>query len=232
MGTIVLGPVCKRGHNYGGKSRRYASTRQCVDCHKIWLKNYKQLPHRKEYARRQALSDYYERHEHHLKRMAKYRKTKNFKESVKRYRERNREELAVGCREWRLKNKKRVSVYNKWYIQTEHGRAITKYKIHRRRKRVVAVPYTAEQLKSRLRRFGDACVYCGSAKKKSIDHLIPIALGGLDCMENLVPACGPCNAKKNKLHPLTFVRRIGGSANLRRRIKALVNHYWKTWVEA
>jgi 5-methylcytosine-specific restriction protein A len=43
------------------------------------------------------------------------------------------------------------------------------------------------------------CHYCGAkfaAKDLTMDHLVPIARGGLSGKNNLVPACKECNAKK------------------------------------
>jgi hypothetical protein len=41
-----------------------------------------------------------------------------------------------------------------------------------------------------------ACNYCGSRDKLSIDHLIPKAKGGADKPENMVWACRSCNSAK------------------------------------
>lgn len=46
------------------------------------------------------------------------------------------------------------------------------------------------------------CHYCEkkkNPKELTMDHLVPLARGGLSTKNNLVPACKECNAKK-KLH--------------------------------
>ncbi len=46
------------------------------------------------------------------------------------------------------------------------------------------------------------CVYCGSIFAEAaltIDHLIPLALGGLDEMTNYVSSCGSCNRAKGSI---------------------------------
>ena len=44
------------------------------------------------------------------------------------------------------------------------------------------------------------CYYCGKKLKPwqtfSIDHVIPVIQGGTDDLENLVPSCKQCNARK------------------------------------
>lgn len=51
-----------------------------------------------------------------------------------------------------------------------------------------------------LRRDNHACRYCGAAApdaKLTVDHVIPVALGGTDEPSNLVTACEPCNSGKS-----------------------------------
>jgi hypothetical protein len=51
-----------------------------------------------------------------------------------------------------------------------------------------------------LKRDNHACRYCGAAAPDAvltIDHVVPVALGGTDLPENLVTACKDCNAGKS-----------------------------------
>lgn len=51
------------------------------------------------------------------------------------------------------------------------------------------------------------CYWCGKRTKKSarhIDHIIPLARGGADAIENLCVACAPCNVTKNAHMPYEF----------------------------
>lgn len=55
-----------------------------------------------------------------------------------------------------------------------------------------------------LRRDGYACRYCGAMApdvKLTIDHVMPVALGGDDQPTNLVAACFDCNAGKASSSP-------------------------------
>ena len=40
------------------------------------------------------------------------------------------------------------------------------------------------------------CVYCGSKKNLTIDHIIPKSKGGLNTWTNMVTSCSSCNIKK------------------------------------
>lgn len=55
-----------------------------------------------------------------------------------------------------------------------------------------------------LRRDNHSCRYCGATApdaKLTIDHVVPVALGGSDDANNLVTACGDCNAGKSSSSP-------------------------------
>lgn len=55
-----------------------------------------------------------------------------------------------------------------------------------------------------LRRDNHACRYCGQMApdvKLTVDHVIPVALGGSDKPDNLVAACKDCNAGKSSTSP-------------------------------
>lgn len=47
-----------------------------------------------------------------------------------------------------------------------------------------------------LKRDNHSCVYCGSKKQLTIDHLIPKSKGGGNTWDNLVTCCISCNSKK------------------------------------
>ena len=59
---------------------------------------------------------------------------------------------------------------------------------------------------------GGRCVYCFqelTGKRASLDHFVPLALGGKNVDENMVLACHSCNCSKRHTHPMEFLRRIG-----------------------
>lgn len=46
------------------------------------------------------------------------------------------------------------------------------------------------------KRDGFECIYCGSKKNLTLDHVIPKSRGGANTWENLVTSCFKCNLKK------------------------------------
>ncbi len=54
-------------------------------------------------------------------------------------------------------------------------------------------------IKEQLREESNTCVYCGVTGVGSIDHKVPLALGGSNDLDNLVISCSPCNRLKGDM---------------------------------
>jgi hypothetical protein len=49
-----------------------------------------------------------------------------------------------------------------------------------------------------------SCVYCGEVIEedcRSVDHVVPQCRGGTGSLDNLVPACVPCNNRRGLVYP-------------------------------
>ena len=87
-----------------------------------------------------------------------------------------------------------------YYIDTE------KYKAKIKRKN-----YSDEERKIIYNKSGGRCELCGmrlSFDDMTLDHIIPLSLGGEDSMENLETACYGCNQFKSNILPEDFMDRI------------------------
>lgn len=71
---------------------------------------------------------------------------------------------------------------------------------HRWRSRLkdgVSAGVSAKEWRSILDVFGHACAYClASGVPLTRDHVEPLSRGGRDVVDNVVPACAPCNFRK------------------------------------
>lgn len=117
----------------------------------------------------------------------KYRK-ENKQEINRRERERrknNSEERSRQTREWRRKNSK------------QSRESARKSNSIRRAGKVAILKPSKAELEKRFQVFGFKCAYCGSKERMTVDHVLPIKLGGLDEAANIVPACRNCNASKS-----------------------------------
>lgn len=84
--------------------------------------------------------------------------------------------------------------------------------------------YDDERLKLTL---PQACCYCGSSERLSLDHLIPRIRGGSDVSDNLVSACRSCNSSKGGSDMLVWMdkKQTFPSLLLLRRYLKLVTRY-------
>lgn len=98
----------------------------------------------------------------------------------------------------------RAKHYSKSWIKTPKGRVSARVQRQRRRARLAGAPGTgltrAQWLAicaNQTNEHGQVCcVYCKRACRPTIDHLVPLARGGLHQPSNIVAACGSCNSSK------------------------------------
>ncbi|WP_232498893.1 HNH endonuclease [Agromyces humatus] len=79
----------------------------------------------------------------------------------------------------------------------------------RRKRRMARVTHdlTDEQWAA-LTAAWNGCAYCGAADRPlQRDCVLPISRGGRYTLENVVPACGSCNASKSNDEVTSWVRR-------------------------
>jgi 5-methylcytosine-specific restriction endonuclease McrA len=73
----------------------------------------------------------------------------------------------------------------------------------------IRVPRSVQRKISRRALFardGWRCVYCGSAGRLTLDHVVPRSRGGDSVWENVVTSCAPCNMRKGNrlLHEVSM----------------------------
>lgn len=112
---------------------------------------------------------------------------------------------------WRAKNlEKARETARRWYADPENRR------IHRnaRRKRENDGGQAADaaDLRAILTAQGHRCAYCKAdlkRKKRHLDHIMPLALGGSNDRTNLQYLCVPCNLAKGAKDPIDFAQSRG-----------------------
>ena len=135
--------------------------------------------------------------------LAKFRASEKYKKWCIRY----RKEANEACLRYWHRNKGKVRAYQAIYNRTAKGKLVKIVCLQKRAraKMLRCIPYTTSMLQKRLLLFGHRCIYCNSRKKIVVDHLMPVFLGGWNCVQNFVPACLRCNSSKHKSHPLKWV---------------------------
>ena len=133
----------------------------------------------------------------------------------------------IKTKEWHQGNRDRINEQARKHYQQNPDPRIAqsmrwkkdnpdRYKHHKKvnqhkRRSSQTVPYTTQQLIDRLALFNNCCVYCGTCDNITIDHFLPLALGGINALHNLVPACSSCNSSKNDSEPVQWMQGKGYS---------------------
>lgn len=126
---------------------------------------------------------------------------------VKQYGSDNANKISEYGKQWRENNKEYVPAYNKQY-RIKNSEYIKHYKkskaeqyrcyVQRRDaiKRKLPSTFTVHQWEDCKNYFNNRCAYCGKAETLTQEHVIPLSSGGGYAKENIIPACGKCNYKK------------------------------------
>ena len=76
---------------------------------------------------------------------------------------------------------------------------------HRRRELTKGQPsFTAAQWRQLVDHYEGRCAYCGKQGPLTIDHRMPLARGGSNTIDNILPACIACNVKKRLMTEAEF----------------------------
>lgn len=124
------------------------------------------------------------------------------------YREANRERLLEYGRRRRLETLAECAERSKRWAQANPDKVRAAAQRRRARKMDALVHDVTEQMVWEFNPAGPGCCnYCGKAfafedrDEWQIDHVMPLFLGGLHELQNLVVACAFCNQSKGAKHP-------------------------------
>lgn len=69
---------------------------------------------------------------------------------------------------------------------------------------------TRGEIRDKFSLLGDCCYYCGTGKRLTVDHMIPLSRGGSNKIDNIVPSCFSCNCRKNNYTHKEFKEKQNG----------------------
>ncbi len=108
------------------------------------------------------------------------------------YREKDKASRRQHYADNRDKTLERTSQYKK-----ENPEKVAIWKSNRRvRKAKNGGTFTSEEWKELCERYDNMCVCCRKERKLTVDHVVPISLGGNGYIENIQPLCKSCNSRK------------------------------------
>jgi len=117
----------------------------------------------------------------------------------KKYDDQHKAEHSIRGRIYRAAHKSELAQKQRLYQQTAKGRMVYRNGCHNRRARMSGAGITPDQWRTIVSNQDRRCYWCrhkfGEAKL-TIDHVIPLSLGGPHERANIVAACKPCNSSK------------------------------------
>lgn len=121
------------------------------------------------------------------------RNSEKIKARISSYQKKHREEYSTRTRMWRASNPEKVKEYKK----KNREKNVVYGQNRRARLKKVGGKYTINQWLALCKKYKNKCLCCGLENVKlTPDHIIPIALGGTNNIENIQPLCLPCNMRK------------------------------------
>lgn len=96
---------------------------------------------------------------------------------------------------WRERNKEHVREQSRIWAANNKDKIRDQAKIRREARRNGS---STEEIRAVIAVAEGHCTYCGSeAQRLELDHVQPVTRGGIDAVDNFLPACRTCNASKS-----------------------------------
>jgi 5-methylcytosine-specific restriction endonuclease McrA len=134
------------------------------------------------------------------------------RDAMRRWRERNpglrRERNRRYKRAAQLRNSAKINAQKAAYhaAHPEYRRA--KDQAYRARSQAALGSFTGPEWRDLQERWGHVCAYCGEAGPLEADHRVPLARGGTNYIDNILPACRSCNGRKHRSTEEEFRQRL------------------------
>jgi 5-methylcytosine-specific restriction endonuclease McrA len=119
------------------------------------------------------------------------------------YRAKHAKVIAERKREWKTAHPNHMDAYKAAHREEQRVYA------HARRARLRGAlgTHTAKEWLEKIALYAGRCFYCGEIKPLTRDHMIPLSRGGTNAIDNIAPACGPCNRRKGTMTATEFLAR-------------------------
>jgi 5-methylcytosine-specific restriction endonuclease McrA len=170
------------------KSRKNGIDSWCKECHRASCRKYIEI--NRETIREKA---------------RKWRKDNGEKkrEYDRRWNEANQEKERERKRKWVEDNREKVRAINREYGRSHPDKVLARITNRRARKNGNGGRITASDRRWLMEFYEHTCLCCGRREPEiqlELDHVVPLAIGGHNAIENAQPLCKMCNSSKGTKH--------------------------------
>lgn len=120
-----------------------------------------------------------------------------YKKIKRKYYDSNKEKSLTRSIQWDRDNpQKATERHERWFAKNPHKKRLYS---HNRRSRIEDAPgrgLTDKDWEKILEFYGKKCLKCGSTNRITIDHVVPLFVGGWHDPINIQPLCHSCNSGK------------------------------------
>ena len=138
-----------------------------------------------------------------LRRLYYINNIEKIKQQSKEYKEQHKEYYIEYAKaygdKWKLKNKDKVKKAQQKYCQNNKEKLRIKNHNRRAKEKNLERTFTLEQWNACKEYFEHKCAYCGTEKKLTQEHFIPVTKGGGYTIKNIIPVCKLCNSRKRNI---------------------------------
>ena len=140
------------------------------------------------------------------------RNAEKAREAMRRWRAAHREEHNAERRDYYARHREQTLAQSAQYHREhpEVGRA--RGQNYRARRFAATGSFTPLQWLELVAFHGGRCAYCGKTEALEADHRVPLARGGSNDIENILPACHTCNARKHLMDEAEFRARLASES--------------------
>lgn len=128
-------------------------------------------------------------------------KSKQYPASQKKWRLNNPDKVKEKIKNWFAKHPGKKRELREKYEALHPEDRQARRRGYRARKRNAQGKITPQEWQAILGKYGNKCLKCGKTNiQLTMDHVLPLALGGTHTADNVQPLCMSCNASKNAKH--------------------------------
>ena len=136
------------------------------------------------------------------------RNAQKARDSVRRWRIAPPDEHSAKNRLYYARHREERNAHTSLYHR-EHPEVVrAKWQNYRARKLSAEGSFTSAEWLALVALYQGCCAYCGEMGPLEADHRNPLARGGSNRIENILPACRRCNARKHLLTEEEFRARL------------------------